>query len=107
MYSFVLLAIQKKQQSPKPLVKVAQDFSFHCPYVRMQLSKHNGPLDVGPMLRADFLGVYLVYWARASRLMLAPSPSVVAASAQQMECSTPHTPKVQMRLKYKYELYNG
>jgi len=57
MYSFVLLAIQKKQQSPKPLVKVAQDFSFHCPYARMQLSKHTDPLDVGPMLRSDFWGV--------------------------------------------------
>ena len=44
MYSFVPLAIQKKQQSPKPLVKVAQDFSFQCPFVRMQLSKQNGPL---------------------------------------------------------------
>lgn len=39
--------------------------------------------------------------------MLAPSPSVIAVSEQQMECSTPHTLKVQMRLKYKYELYNG
>jgi hypothetical protein len=57
MYSFVLLAIQKKQQSPKPLVKVAQDFSFHCPYARMQLSKHTDPLDVGPMLRSDFWGL--------------------------------------------------